>query len=103
EPIILISRNYNVYFTVDHKLRDLPVNISGSVTDQEGMPLIGVNVQIKGTSQGTATDLDGTFAIEDVDENAILVFSYIGYQTQEVAIKNQSTINVVLQSAGTRL
>src|SRR5690606_17252102 len=46
----------------------LVINVQGTVTDQEGEPLIGVNVVVKGTNQGTATDLDGRFVLEDVDE-----------------------------------
>src|SRR5690625_81452 len=52
------------------------VSISGTVTDPSGDPLIGVTVQIKGTGTGTATDFDGTYSLEKVDEDAILVFSY---------------------------
>src|SRR5690606_35609885 len=50
-----------------------PINISGNVTDESGEPLIGVNIQVKGTNQGTATDFDGLFTLEDVAEDAILV------------------------------
>ncbi len=71
-------------------------NISGVVTDQNGQSLIGVNVLVKGSSQGTATDFDGRFVLTDVNENAILVFSYIGYQSQEVALNGRSNINVTL-------
>src|SRR5690625_5116408 len=55
-------------------------NVSGNVTDQDGQPLIGVNIQVKGSDKGAATDLDGYFTLEDIDENAVLVISYIGYQ-----------------------
>jgi len=71
-------------------------DISGVVTDQNGDPLIGVNVVIKGTNRGTATDFDGRFSLDDVNENAVLVFSYVGYQTQEVTLDGQSEINVTL-------
>lgn len=79
------------------------INVSSTVTGQDGESLIGVNVQVKGTNKGTATDFDGKFTLEDVDGNAVLVFSYVGYETQEVAISNQSIINIVLQIASTRL
>src|SRR5690606_29412025 len=63
---------------------------------QDGEPLIGVNIQIKGTATGTITDFDGTYTLENVDENEILVFSYIGFQSQEVAVEGRSVIDVVL-------
>src|SRR5690606_35983611 len=64
----------------------IALDISGTVMDNEGNPLIGVNIRVKGTDFGTATDADGAFYLEDVDEEAILVFSYIGYQTKEVSV-----------------
>src|SRR5690606_5560092 len=70
--------------------------ISGTVTDQSGEPLIGVNIQVKGTTTGTVTDFDGQYTLDNVSDDAILVFSYIGYQTQEVAVAGKTTIDVVL-------
>src|SRR5690606_3395825 len=76
--------------------RGLVLNISGLVQDAEGEPLIGVNVQIKGTNQGTATDMDGRFILEDVNENAILIFSYVGYQTVEIPLDARPHIEVTM-------
>ncbi|PKQ45361.1 SusC/RagA family TonB-linked outer membrane protein [Confluentibacter flavum] len=71
--------------------------VSGTVTSQEdGMPLPGVSVIVLGTNQGTATDFDGNYVLENVDENATLVFSYIGFKTQETQINGRSVIDVVL-------
>src|SRR5690625_131637 len=61
-------------------------SIEGVVKDQSGEPLIGVNIQVKGTSKGTSTDFDGHFQLNEVDENAIWVISYIGYQTKGVPV-----------------
>ena len=73
------------------------LKVSGTLTDAEtGTALIGATVQVKGTTTGTSTDLDGTYSIDAPDGNAILVFSYIGYVNQEVVIGNQTTINVSL-------
>src|SRR5690625_3028430 len=74
------------------------INVSGTVTDQEGEALIGVNVQVKGTSKGTATDFDGDYGLEDVEPTAILVFSYIGYQTLEIPVDGRSKIDITLLS-----
>ncbi|AWW00739.1 SusC/RagA family protein [Arcticibacterium luteifluviistationis] len=70
--------------------------IKGTVTAQEdNSTLPGVSVTVKGTMKGTMTDMDGNYNLV-ADENAVLVFSFIGYETLEVSIKNQSTINVQL-------
>ncbi len=69
--------------------------VTGTVTDNSGMPLPGVNVVEKGTSNGTTTDFDGNFRI-DVGPEEILVFSYIGFETQEVNVDGRSTIDVTL-------
>jgi TonB-linked SusC/RagA family outer membrane protein len=75
-------------------------DIQGKVTSEEdGSTMPGVSVSVKGTTLGTITDVDGVFRLK-VPENAqTLVFSFVGMTTQEVAIGNQSTINVVLKSA----
>lgn len=71
-------------------------DLTGNVTDEDGQPLIGVNIQVKGSSKGTATDLDGNFSLEDIDENAVLVISYVGYQTQEVEVSGRSNLHIVM-------
>ncbi|MEM9000128.1 MAG: TonB-dependent receptor [Bacteroidota bacterium] len=70
--------------------------ISGTVTDGDGAPLPGANVVVRGTTNGTQTDFDGNYTIT-ADANATLVFSYIGFATQEVAVNGQTTVNVSLQ------
>lgn len=71
--------------------------LTGKVKDAKGETLPGVSVLIKGTSSGVATDLDGNFTLK-VADGEILVFSFIGYKNQEVAIKGQTTLNITLQS-----
>ncbi|PWJ44670.1 SusC/RagA family TonB-linked outer membrane protein [Sediminitomix flava] len=73
--------------------------VKGKVTDaatQESLP--GVNVLIKGTTSGTATNLDGEYAIEVQDENTVLIYSFIGMLEKEVSVGNQTIINVTLES-----
>lgn len=73
------------------------VDINGSVTDSEsGIPLPGVNILVKNTSIGTASDFDGNFVLSDVPLNSILVFSYVGYHTQEITIINANPLNIAL-------
>ncbi|MEM1320810.1 MAG: SusC/RagA family TonB-linked outer membrane protein [Bacteroidota bacterium] len=77
--------------------------IKGQVSSEEEGPLIGVNVTIKGSSLGTTSDLDGNFEIEVANDQAVLVFSYIGYIDQEVPIAGQQNLNVTLQSDAQQL
>lgn len=75
------------------------ITISGQVTDgSEGTPLPGVNVLEKGTANGVATDTEGKFVLNVSSETSVLVFSFIGYITQEVTVGNQTVINVQMAS-----
>ena len=71
--------------------------VRGTVTDASGEPLIGVTVQVQGTSSGTVTDLDGKFELENVPANAVLDFSYVGMQPQSVAVNGRSTIDITMR------
>lgn len=75
-----------------------PITIKGRITDEEGSPLTGISITVKGTGQGTQTNVNGEYTLSDVDENAVLVFSSIGYLSQEVAVKNKTTINLKLKA-----
>ena len=70
--------------------------VSGTVSDANG-PLPGASVVVKGTTNGTQTDFDGNYTLNNVESDATLVISYIGYSTQEVAVNGRTTINVVLE------
>lgn len=68
-------------------------NVRGNVTDESGEPLIGVTILEKGTNNGTVTDTDGNYTLQ-VEEDAVLSFSFIGFERIEKNVRNQSTINV---------
>ena len=70
--------------------------VTGVVVDATGEPVIGANVVVKGTTNGTITDFDGNYTIEGVSASDVLVFSYIGYLSQEITVGNQAAINVTL-------
>ncbi len=70
--------------------------ISGTVSDDSGLPVAGASVVVKGTTTGVATDFDGNYSIAAAPSGT-LVFSYIGFLTKEVAIENRTAINVVLE------
>ena len=71
------------------------ITITGTVIDENGMPIPGATVSVPGTNIGTATDLDGKYSIT-VDENASIVFSFIGFESQTVSVANRSTIDITL-------
>ena len=68
--------------------------VSGVISNEEGEPLPGVNILVKGTTQGTTSDFDGKYNLQVPDENAVLVFSFIGYESQEIAVGARTSIDV---------
>lgn len=80
------------------------VSVTGQVTDSEdNSPVVGATVLVKGTSTGTITDIDGNYSIQVPPSNNVLVFSFIGYEQQEVQVDNQRVINVTLSPAISQL
>ncbi len=75
------------------------ITVTGTVIDENDEPLIGVNVVVEGTSTGTATDFDGNFSLQ-VDRNAKLTFSYIGYMSQTVNVLGTGPLRIVLKEDG---
>ncbi|WP_185716308.1 TonB-dependent receptor [Larkinella knui] len=74
------------------------LTISGVVTDEKGEGLPGVSVLLKGTQRGTATDGKGAFRLAVPDQSAVLVFSFVGYQSQEITVRSQSVLTVRLEA-----
>lgn len=72
------------------------VNVSGTVTDDTGEPLIGVTVLVEGSSNGMATDIDGNYELKNVPSKGKLVFSYVGYAQQKVNVDGRTKIDVVM-------
>ncbi len=70
--------------------------VSGRVTDEDGAPLIGVNILERGTANGTVTDLDGSYSITLTSDDATLDFSYTGFTTQSVSVDGRTTIDISL-------
>lgn len=73
------------------------IDVNGTVLDNSGFPIPGVNVIVKNTTKGTVTDFDGNFTLADVETGATLTFSYIGYITKELVVTNSQKINVQLE------
>ncbi|MDR3058023.1 MAG: TonB-dependent receptor [Prevotella sp.] len=72
------------------------VTVQGKVIDSQGEPLVGVSVTIKGTTNGTMTDIDGAYSIATTSD-ATLVFTYIGYKAQSIAVGNQTNISITME------
>jgi Ca-activated chloride channel homolog len=75
------------------------ITVTGSITDQEGNPIAGVSVLVKGTKMVTSTDLYGFFSITVADEKSILVFQYIGYESREIKVGRQKNISLILKTS----
>ncbi|MCX6218104.1 TonB-dependent receptor [Spirosoma sp.] len=93
--LALIAAFTTIAFT-HNALADQPV--SGTILDERGSPLVGVNVQIRGTTRGTASDARGAYRIDVPNGSSVLVFSYIGYRKREITVGNQSIINVSMEA-----
>ncbi|WAC13065.1 SusC/RagA family TonB-linked outer membrane protein [Dyadobacter pollutisoli] len=82
-------------------IRQTPADISvkGKVTDEKNAGLPGVSILVKGSNKGAVTDMEGNFSLSVTDENVVLVFSFIGYVTKEIAVGNQTMINIRLDAS----
>lgn len=79
------------------RVSPVAVAVTGTVTDEDGQGFPGVNIIVKGTSTGTTTDVNGRYALEVADDNATLVFSFVGYEEQEVAVSGRTVIDVQMR------
>ncbi len=99
---IILSKQEVSFIPNQIELPDLTTSIlfaetiSGNVIDENDEPLVGVNVQIKGTTKGTSSDANGDFKITVPNKKSILVFTFIGYNSKEIVVGNQTIIKVVL-------
>ncbi|MBK7214175.1 MAG: SusC/RagA family TonB-linked outer membrane protein [Bacteroidales bacterium] len=102
------------YVTSDHQIIITPTNgkggdfqskkVTGRVTDEKtGETLVGVAIQVKGTTSGTTTSVDGTYSIEFQTEKAVLVFSYLGYEPKEIPVGESLIVNIALKPVATQL
>ncbi|SHH12879.1 SusC/RagA family TonB-linked outer membrane protein [Flavobacterium johnsoniae] len=83
-------------FLVSHTVSAQSTTIEGKITDAAGLSLPGVNIQEKGTKNGTSTDFEGSFKINVTSNKAVLIISYLGFQTQEVSVAGKTKVNVSL-------
>ena len=81
-----------------NKLLQQQRTVTGKIVDEEGMPIIGATIVLKGSSKGTISDLNGNFSIEIPEGEQILVFTYVGMQKQEISITDNLRLNVFMES-----
>jgi len=97
--IVLFQKSKPQEIIEETQEKKISRKVTGFVKDEEGLPLPGVSITIKGDKQGgVMTDTDGVFTLQGVDNNSILQFSFIGMKKQEIAVRRQTTIDVVLQN-----
>lgn len=77
--------------------------ITGTVYESNGLPALGATVSVKGTSNGTSTDFDGKYTLNNVPGDAVIVFSFVGYKTQEIPYTGQAVIDITLQEDASEL
>ena len=89
--LILLS---GIFLSLDIQAQRIKVH--GNVKDSYGEPVVGANVIVKGTTSGTVTDIDGNYQIE-APKDSTLIFSFVGYISQSIPIKNRAEISVILE------
>ena len=99
-PIMIPESNL---VNISELLEVKDIIVKGQVSDASGETLPGVSIKLKGTNIGATTDVDGRFTINVSDKNSILVFTYIGYVTQEQTVNDRTTLNVKMDAANTAL
>jgi hypothetical protein len=90
-----------LFFLMNAAVAQTPV--SGKVKGEDSSPLPGVNILVKGTAEGTISDADGNFSIVAPTSESILVFSFVGYQAQEIAIAGRTSFDITLASDAQQL
>jgi TonB-linked SusC/RagA family outer membrane protein len=93
----------NNYSSDENKASQQSIKIAGTITDENNLPLSGVNIVLEGATAGTVSDIAGKYSITAPDANAVLVFLYTGYTEQRVTVGNRSLINIRLQEDAQQL
>ncbi|MBQ0733571.1 SusC/RagA family TonB-linked outer membrane protein [Aquimarina celericrescens] len=101
---LLFFINFTLISYAEDKIgKDIQGAITGKVISENGVPLPGVNVLIKGTQVGVSTDFDGNYSIQVPNNSSVLIFSYLGFETQEITVGSKKIINVTLLVESTSL
>jgi TonB-dependent starch-binding outer membrane protein SusC len=97
-PLAEFAYGKNILYmrSVQNQIQQEEITITGTVKDENGIGIPGANVIEKGTNHGIVTNVEGSYMVTVKDKNSILVFSYIGYKTQEIKVGDQTVLNVIL-------
>ncbi|MCR8668952.1 SusC/RagA family TonB-linked outer membrane protein [Aestuariibaculum sp. M13] len=99
----ITSKQFNIVLSEDNTIIVKEKNtiqqrrVTGNITDKEGLPIPGATVVVKGTSKGTVSNFDGTYGIDVISPENVLVVSFLGYKTQEVLVGSNYVINIKLE------
>ncbi|MFV0540233.1 MAG: SusC/RagA family TonB-linked outer membrane protein [Aestuariibaculum sp.] len=99
----VLDSNTVVIRKSEHKATVQRHEIKGTVVDASGVPLAGTSIIVKGTTTGTQTDFDGNYSLQVPNQNTILVFSYVGFVTQEITVGSQTTVNITMKEDASKL
>ncbi|MBP9579739.1 MAG: carboxypeptidase-like regulatory domain-containing protein, partial [Parabacteroides sp.] len=97
---VFLIENFEKNKTSENKTAEVQQKqktVTGTILDQSGVPVIGANVVVKGSSVGTITDLDGNFTLNNVPDGASLLVSYIGFLEQTILVTNKTSFNITLK------
>ncbi|MCS3800117.1 SusC/RagA family TonB-linked outer membrane protein [Niastella sp. OAS944] len=95
--IIIKQKQYIKAIAGIQELKSGPIDVSGSVTDNEGRPLPGANVKVRGSNVGVVTDKDGRFYLKDIPENSVLEISYVGHDIKTFTVRSSGIVNIALE------
>jgi TonB-linked SusC/RagA family outer membrane protein len=106
QPFTYLISGKNI--SIKPKLNKKPIDkknidVSGKIMDKDGNPLMGANIKIRGTSKGTTTNADGFFSLKDIDDDAVLEISYVGFEAQLIYLKGRSSLTVNLNPKNSAL
>lgn len=96
DKTVFITKKASAKSVVYVEHEQLPIDVTGRVTDEQGNPLVGANVRVKGSDVGVVTDKEGRFKLENVQENAVLEVSFVGHEMQTIQLRGQKVLAISL-------
>lgn len=95
--IIIVNSKEELKLSGSTYIPPPPIEVTGTIRDEQGNPLADASVKLKGSNKGTTADTKGNFSLQVPDAGSVLIISFIGYQTRELPVKSAGTLNIVLK------